>query len=73
MRETSITLDTSVEDVMRRFPGTVAVFLHHGMHCVGCAVGPFHSVADAAHEYGLAAASLLAELRAAAPKDKRPA
>jgi hypothetical protein len=36
------------------------------MHCVGCAVGPFHTVADAAHQYGLEAPSLLAELRAAA-------
>lgn len=72
MRETLITLDTTVEEVMRRFPCAIAVFLHHGMHCVGCAVGPFHSVADAAHEYGLAAPRLLAELRAAVVKDQRP-
>ena len=66
MRKTAITLMMPVEEVMRRFPATIAVFLRHRMHCVGCAVGPFHSVADAAHEYELEASSLLRELRAAA-------
>lgn len=66
MPETAITLDTPVEEVMRCFPATIAVFLRHRMHCVGCAVGPFHTVSDASHEYGLAAAALLGELRAAA-------
>ena len=64
MRETAtITLDTPVEEVMRCFPRTVAVFVRHRMHCVGCALGPFHSVADAAYEYALEASDLLEELR----------
>ena len=66
MRETvTITLETPVEEVMRCFPRTVSVFLRHRMHCVGCALGPFHSVADAAYEYELEASGLLAELREA--------
>ena len=66
MRETAtITLNMPVEEVMRCFPRTVAVFLRHRMHCVGCALGPFHSVADAAYEYELEASRLLAELRQA--------
>jgi hybrid cluster-associated redox disulfide protein len=66
MPKTAITLDMPVEEVMRRFPGTIAVFLRHRMHCVGCAVGPFHNVADASREYGLAADTLLLELCEAA-------
>jgi hybrid cluster-associated redox disulfide protein len=62
----AITLDTSVEEVMSRFPAAIAVFLRRRMRCVGCAVGPFHTVRDAAGEYGVAAEALLAELREAA-------
>ena len=65
MRERAITLDMPVEEVMRCFPCTIAVFLRYRMHCVGCAMGTFHSVADAAHEYALEAPRLLAELRGA--------
>jgi hybrid cluster-associated redox disulfide protein len=68
MREKPITQDMPVEEVMRRFPATIGVFLRHRMHCIGCAIGPFHSVADAAHEYRLVAASLLDELREAASR-----
>jgi hybrid cluster-associated redox disulfide protein len=50
---------------MQHFPATIAVFLRHRMHCVGCAVSPFHTVADAAGEYGMDGAALLRELRAA--------
>lgn len=66
MTQTAIALDTPVEEVMRRFPATIAVFLRHRMHCVGCAVGPLHTVADSIREYGLVAATLIDELRAAA-------
>jgi hybrid cluster-associated redox disulfide protein len=64
--EEAITLDTPVEEVMRRFPATMSVFLRHRMHCIGCAVGPFHTVSDAIREYDLPAAALLRELREAA-------
>jgi hybrid cluster-associated redox disulfide protein len=61
-----ITVDASVNDVMTVFPATIAVFLRHRMSCVGCLMGPFHSVADAAAEYDLEPGALLAELRQAA-------
>lgn len=72
MPETTITLETPVEEVMRRFPATIAVFLRHRMHCIGCAIGPFHTVLDASREYDLPAATMLRELRAEAGAD-RPA
>jgi hybrid cluster-associated redox disulfide protein len=65
MRRIRITLDTPVQKVMQRYPGTVPVFRRNGMHCFGCALARFHTVADAAHEYGLDAPSLLAALVAA--------
>jgi hybrid cluster-associated redox disulfide protein len=62
MRRIRITLDSPVLKVMQRYPCAVAVFQRNGMHCAGCALASFHSVADAAHEYSLDAASLLAAL-----------
>lgn len=52
-------------DLMRRWPETVPVFLAHGMLCVGCLIGPFHTLLDASAEYGLNPEVLLAELVAA--------
>ncbi|MDX5403114.1 MAG: DUF1858 domain-containing protein [Rhodobacterales bacterium] len=45
--------DLPLEDLMARWPETIPVFLRHRMMCVGCLVGPFHTVMDACAEYGL--------------------
>lgn len=43
----------SIDAVMRRWPATIAVVMRHGMLCVGCPVGPFHTVAQACAEHGV--------------------
>jgi hybrid cluster-associated redox disulfide protein len=55
--------DLPLADMMRQWPATVPVFFAHGMLCVGCLIGPFHTIDDACAEYGLDPESLLAELR----------
>ena len=40
-----------VVDVLERWPETAVVFHEYAMACVGCAVSPFCTVRDAAHEY----------------------
>ena len=55
-----------VDDIMRRWPATIRVFLDHKMGCVGCPIGSFHAVDDACREHGIAPDELLAELRVAA-------
>jgi hybrid cluster-associated redox disulfide protein len=67
-RDPTITAGDFVDGVMAAFPATIAVFLRRRMSCVGCLMGPFHTVADAAHEYGLDVDQLLAELRQAAAR-----
>ncbi|WP_374433627.1 DUF1858 domain-containing protein [Tabrizicola sp.] len=57
--------DLPLAEIMRRWPATVPVFLARGMLCVGCVIGPFHTVDDACEEYGIDPGTLLAELRAA--------
>jgi hybrid cluster-associated redox disulfide protein len=63
-----MTIETtqSVDDVMRRWPTTIRVFLNHGMHCVGCPVACFHTVDDACREHQVDHATFLADIRAAA-------
>jgi len=58
--------DLPLEDLMARWPQTIAVFVRHNMLCVGCMVNPFHTVLDACAEYGLGVDAFYAELRVAA-------
>ena len=54
-----------VDDIMRRWPATIRVFLNHGMRCVGCPIACFHTVDDACREHGADRERFLADLRAA--------
>jgi hybrid cluster-associated redox disulfide protein len=57
--------DLPLDALMTRWPETVPVFMRHGMLCVGCPIGPFHTVVDACDEYGLDEDAFRAELEAA--------
>jgi hybrid cluster-associated redox disulfide protein len=71
-RNTDIDLESSVDEIMTAFPMTIAVFLRRRMSCIGCLMGPFHTVADAAKEYGIDARELLDELQRAARASSPP-
>ena len=62
---------TCLSEMMQRWPQTIYVFLERQMLCVGCPIGPFHTVEDACREYGLDQAGLLRELRAAVNEEER--
>lgn len=62
---TAITGGSLVAAVLSNRPGALAVFLRRGMHCPGCRMAPFMTLAEAAASYGLVADDLVAELRAA--------
>ena len=55
-----------VDTVMRRWPGTIRVFLDYRMHCIGCPVGHLHTVEEACSEHGIELGALLDDLREAA-------
>lgn len=57
--------DLTLDEVMKRWPQTIPVFLSHKMLCVGCLVNPFHTIADACTEYGLVEESFRCELEQA--------
>ena len=66
----AIDLTTSVDDLMRRWPATIRVFLDYRMHCPGCPIACFHTVDDACREHDADPEGFLADLGAMA--DGRP-
>lgn len=60
--------DRLVDDVMRRWPATIRVFLDYRMKCVGCPIACFHTVEDACREHQVDLRAFLADLRTAAAR-----
>jgi hybrid cluster-associated redox disulfide protein len=71
-RTTDIDVDTPVDEVMRRWPSTIRVFLDFRMACVGCPIAAFHTVADACREHGAEPAAFLSRLRDTIRREERP-
>lgn len=64
-------IDMPVSEIMRRWPSTIGVFLDLDMVCVGCPIGVFHTLLEAADEHGLDLEMLVAEVSAAIDGDVR--
>ena len=62
--------ETSVDEVVGRFPTTALVFVRRRMLCVGCEVARFETVAGACRIYRQPLGDVLAELRRAAGQDE---
>jgi hybrid cluster-associated redox disulfide protein len=60
-----ITADCLVHEVVERHPQAIAIFVRHGLQCVGCYISPFHTIADTAREYSMAIEPLLSDLNEA--------
>ena len=55
----------SMEEIMDRWPATMHVLIGYKMHCLGCALAPYHNARDAAFEHGVDEQSFLKDLREA--------
>jgi len=40
-----------IDDVIKIYPETVSIFIRYRLHCPGCLLSPFHTVADSVREY----------------------
>jgi hybrid cluster-associated redox disulfide protein len=69
MKPSAIDPDMSVDEIMRRWPATIRILIHHRMLCIGCPIGIFHTVADAAAAHAIDEAALSAELLLAMRSD----
>lgn len=54
-----------VDDVMRKWPSTIPVFLKYRMKCVGCPIGPFHTIQDACREHDVDCSAFVVDLNVA--------
>lgn len=56
----------TIDELVERWPAVARVFVRRRMHCVGCDIARFETVADACRIYGQPLEAVLAELRATA-------
>jgi hybrid cluster-associated redox disulfide protein len=61
--------DSTVSDVLQKWPQTIPVFLKHQTSCVGCSMSAFESISQAAEIYHISLEPFLAELREAAKSE----
>ncbi len=52
----------TVADILARSPHAARVLLDRRMHCVGCAIAPFETIAEACAIYGVSVDRLLLDL-----------
>ncbi|MCP4357817.1 MAG: hypothetical protein GY796_07370 [Chloroflexi bacterium] len=55
----------TVDEVLKKWPQTAAVFRHYSPACLGCAIAPFCDVAAVADIYGLPKDKFLNDLQVA--------
>jgi hybrid cluster-associated redox disulfide protein len=61
----TITKDMPIGEVVQKHPETIAVFLQHGLGCVGCAAAHFENIEQGAKAHGIDADALIQALNAA--------
>lgn len=49
----AITKDSLISDVVAAHPETIVVFLKYGLHCVGCSMAQFDTIASGARSHGV--------------------
>lgn len=64
-------IDLPVSEIMHRWPSSIGVFIDLGMHCVGCPIGVFHTLLEAAEEHRIGFDRLVAEVSAAIDGEAR--
>lgn len=56
--------ETIVEEIVDQFPLTANVFVRRGMHCVGCPIARFETLAEVCQIYRQGLDGMLADLNA---------
>lgn len=63
--------DMPIDEIMRRWPATIRVLIGHGMLCVGCPIGSFHTVSEACVAHDVDEALFASELALAIEAGRR--
>ncbi len=57
-----ITEDMTLAEVLQRYPQTAVVFSRYGIHCVGCHIANWETLAQGARAHGVDLVTLLKDL-----------
>jgi hybrid cluster-associated redox disulfide protein len=63
-----ITGEMSIMEIVQTYPETVPVFMKHGLHCLGCAIAQFETLAQGAAAHRMDLPALLKDLNEVANK-----
>ena len=70
-KKTTISKDTPIGEIVSKHPETIEVFFKHNLHCVGCAVAHFETLAQGAEAHGLDVNKLVKDLNKAVEKGEQ--
>lgn len=48
-----ITKESIIGDVLKKYPDTAEVMFKHGLHCIGCRVSAYESIANGCKVHGM--------------------
>jgi hybrid cluster-associated redox disulfide protein len=57
-----ITKNMKIEEVIKKHPETIGVFVKFGFHCVGCIAANFETIEEGAKAHGLTSEEVVEEL-----------
>ena len=52
----------SIEEIVKKYPETIAIFERHGLGCLGCQAALFESIEQGAEVHGVDVDALIADL-----------
>lgn len=64
-----ITKQMGIQEIVDKYPQTVAVFFKHGLGCLGCAAAHFESIEQGATAHGLNVDALIEDLNKVVPAE----
>jgi hybrid cluster-associated redox disulfide protein len=62
--------NTSIKEVVKKYPETIAVFERYGLGCVGCPAALFENIQQGADVHGIEINGLIDSLNSIIGKDK---
>lgn len=65
MPEPLLTPTQTIAELVTMHPVAARVLMNYRMHCVGCDIAPFETIADACAVYGVAVDDLFADIEQA--------
>ena len=60
-----LTKNNTIAELLATYPVAARILVSHRMHCVGCDIAPFETIADACVAYGVTVDDFIAEIRRA--------